>query len=317
MKTNTILLTAGLFALATAATARAEVDFAKQIAPILEKRCVECHGAEKKKGKLRLDSRAEAFGKEDVLIAGKADESELYRRVILPADDDDIMPAEGDPLSKAEQDLLRDWINEGAKWPEELVLGGQADAPAQVAIEWPPEHKASDAEKKAVAKLNELGIAVRPIAQNSTWLTANLRVYSGEFNDELVTALGQVTGLVDLNLANTKINDAMLAKLAPLKNLMTLHLENTQVTDTGLKHLAGMEYLHYLNLYGTAITDEGLAQLKDHQRLRKLYAWQTKATAEGATKLKESNPDLSVNLGESLIVVAEKKEEEKKEGEKK
>lgn len=314
MKNKTLLLTTSLLTLGTAVPALAEVDFAKDIAPILEKRCVECHGAEKKKGKLRLDSKAEAFGKEGVLIAGKPDDSEFYLRVILPAGDDDIMPAEGEPLNKAEQDLVRAWITEGAKWPDDLVIGGgKAPEAQQVKIEWPADHKAGDAEQKAIAKLNGLGISVRPIAQNSPWLTANLRVFSGELNDDLLAALGQVAGLVDLNLASTSINDAGLAKLSGLKNLMTLHLENTAVTDAGLKHLAGMAYLNYLNLYGTAVTDAGLAQLKELKRLQKLYAWQTKATAEGAARLKESIPALAVNLGESLVVTPEKKDEEKKE----
>ena len=48
---------------------RAAVDFARDIAPILEQRCIECHGPEKQKGKLRLDSKAGAF-KEDYVIIG-------------------------------------------------------------------------------------------------------------------------------------------------------------------------------------------------------------------------------------------------------
>src|SRR5919108_5711949 len=98
-----------------------KVDFAKDIHPILQQSCVKCHGPEKQKGKLRLDSKEAAFkgGKEGaVIVAGDAAKSELYRRITLPEGDDDIMPNEGDPLTKAQTDLFREWINQGADWPE-------------------------------------------------------------------------------------------------------------------------------------------------------------------------------------------------------
>lgn len=315
MNTTSLFLTVGLVGSLALPSAHAEVDFVTQVAPLLEKHCVECHGADMSKGKLRLDSRADAFKSEGVLVAGKADDSEFFKRIILPAGDDDLMPAERDPLPKEVQDILRDWINEGAKWPEDFVIVGKELAPRKE-IAWPPEHQPADAEKQAIQKLNGLGIAVRPIALNSNWLTANLRVFSGELNDDVIGALGQITSLVDLNLASTGIDDAKLAKLAGLKNLMTLRLENTKVTDAGLQHLAGMAYLNYLNVYGTAVTDAGLGALTDLKRLEKLYAWQTQVTEAGVARLKEAIPAVDVNTGASLIVV-EEKQEAKKEEEKK
>jgi hypothetical protein len=308
MRTPTLLITASLL---TSIGANAEVSFVTDIAPILESRCLECHGPKKQKGKLRLDSAADAFKEDYVIVKGDAEESELLLRITLPEDDDDIMPPKGDPLTEAEQNLIRDWINGGATWPEGLVIGPKEEPGSQIAIDWPEEHTPSDAETAAIAKLNGMGISVRPIAQNSKWLTANLRVYSGELNDDLLETLGTIVGLVDLNLASTGIDDAQLGKLGTLKNLMTLHLENTKVTDAGLKHLSQMEYLHYLNLYGNAITDDGLASLDELKRLRKLYLWQTKVTQAGVAKLAEAIPGIDINTGESLVVAQADDEEGK------
>lgn len=321
MKTQTIFV-ATSFALSLAVVPiHAEVDFTKQVAPVLEQHCIKCHGPNKKKGHLRLDLKAEAFKSDEVIIVGNADKSELFHRVSLPAGDDDIMPAEGDPLSKEDQELLKNWINEGAKWPDDFVIKGKKAATEEAAapkkqIAWPPDHEITATEKAAIEKLNGLGIAVRPIAMNSNWQTANLRVYSGDLSDELLTALGQVTALVDLNLASTKIDDEKLAKLANLTNLMTLHLENTKVTDAGLKNLEGMKFLNYLNLYGTTVSDAGLDSLKGLTHLEKLYAWQTQVTDAGVAKLKEANPELYVNTGASLVVAEEKKEEKTDEAKK-
>src|ERR1041385_6592480 len=111
-----IAFIAGLFGVAVV-PAFADVDFAKEIQPILEKSCVKCHGPEKQKSKLRLDSREAALkgGKGGPAIVPKeAAKSELYRRIILTKADDDVMPNEGDLLTKAETDVIRDWINQGA-----------------------------------------------------------------------------------------------------------------------------------------------------------------------------------------------------------
>ena len=108
-----------LLTLAVAAQASAAVDFDKQIRPILESACVQCHSAEKTKGDLRLDTPKHAL---DAIVAGKPAESSLIERIQLPADDDDIMPPKGDPLTKEQQQLLTQWIQEGAKWPDNRVL---------------------------------------------------------------------------------------------------------------------------------------------------------------------------------------------------
>src|SRR5262249_3517242 len=56
------------------------------------------------------------------LVPGKADASELYRRIVLPKGHAEIMPACGEPLTRAQADLIRDWINQGAPWPDNLQV---------------------------------------------------------------------------------------------------------------------------------------------------------------------------------------------------
>src|ERR1700761_3560036 len=102
----------------------ATVDFVKDIQPIVQDACVKCHGPEKQKGDLRLDSKAAAFkgGKDgQIIIPGQADKSDLYRRITLPDGSDDIMPPKGNPLAKEQTDLIKDWINQGAVWPDGAV----------------------------------------------------------------------------------------------------------------------------------------------------------------------------------------------------
>ena len=100
-------------------------DFHKQVRPILEVSCIECHGVEKQKGDLRLDTLANLLKGGDsgpAIVPGNIDESILLERIFLPADDDEIMPPENGPLSSNQQDILKRWIITGANWPKGVQL---------------------------------------------------------------------------------------------------------------------------------------------------------------------------------------------------
>lgn len=304
------------------ARAQAKVDFTKNIQPILQKSCYECHGPEKQKAKLRLDSKEAALkgGKDGVVIVpGQADKSEMYRRITLPAGNDDVMPSKGDLLTKAQTDLIRDWINQGANWPEGASIaaaGKKTEETAAPAAGKLPDYKPSGAELKAVAKLDSLGIAARPIAANLNWREVNFHGQSGEVLEKALVPLKEVLGLYELNLGSSKIKDADLANIAGLTNLNRLYLENTPVTDAGLVHLKGLVHLTYLNLYGTPITDSGLEQLKGMTHLRHLYLWQTKTTDAGVADLKKALPHVDISTGAELKEFAKQEAQKEKEKEK-
>jgi len=94
------------------------IDFVEHIQPIIEVACVKCHWPEKIKGKLRLDTKEEAFAKSDVLTPGDPMGSSFYVLCTLPPDDDDFMPPEPEtPLTVVEVAMIRRWIEQGADWP--------------------------------------------------------------------------------------------------------------------------------------------------------------------------------------------------------
>ncbi|MFK7909155.1 MAG: PSD1 and planctomycete cytochrome C domain-containing protein [Akkermansiaceae bacterium] len=126
----TIAFTAAI--LSTSAHAQAP-DFVRQVQPILEENCVRCHGENKQKGELRLDTRAgllEGGENADAIDLKEPEKSEILRLVKLAHDDDDIMPPTpdekgedgGEPLSKEQIALLEAWVTAGAPWPEGVTL---------------------------------------------------------------------------------------------------------------------------------------------------------------------------------------------------
>jgi hypothetical protein len=136
MKTKGAITLAGVLGLAVAALAvdidtsklpppsdRKDVTFEKDIKPLFDKSCVGCHGAEKPKGKLRLDSlEATLKGGVDgkVLEPGKSASSFLVANIAFLGDEDDWMPPPKDlakyPKFTPEQvGLVRAWIDQGTK----------------------------------------------------------------------------------------------------------------------------------------------------------------------------------------------------------
>ena len=99
------------------------VTYATDIKPIFDKSCIKCHGAEKQKGKLRLDSLEAALkGGEaaKVIEPGKSADSILVHNVAHLGDEDDFMPPPDNkdkipPLTKEQIGLIRAWIDQGAK----------------------------------------------------------------------------------------------------------------------------------------------------------------------------------------------------------
>ena len=313
------LIIATIFAWVTGVSGADKVDFAKDVWPVLQEQCVKCHGTEKQKGKLRLDSHEAILkgGKGGpALVAGDPAKSEIIRRISLPKSDDDFMPSEGEPLSKEVIEKIRGWIADGAVWPADLVVKKEEARPVIPAPELPADFKPAGGEAKAIEAFKKKGIDIRPIAMNSVWKEANLRLQSTNVTDAVLAPMKDVTSLIDLNLATTKITDAGLAHLKSLRHLQRLHLEMTGVTDAGLDQLKPLTNLTYLNLFGTKVTDAGLEKLKGLKYLRAVYVWQTKVTDAGAQKLKASLPNVEVVLGWDAAALAKKetKAEEKKDG---
>jgi cytochrome c553 len=102
-----------------AMTARAEVEFGRDIQPLLARRCFACHGPDTHEAGLRLDNRAAATAELDsgsaAIVPGDVRASELLAR-ISSSDPDIRMPPEGPPLSADEVAAVTAWIDGGAAW---------------------------------------------------------------------------------------------------------------------------------------------------------------------------------------------------------
>jgi hypothetical protein len=101
----------------------ATTDFTKDVLPILEDRCIKCHGPDKQKAKLRLDQRPTMLKGGDSglpsIVPDKPEKSFLIE-VVKQLDPEMAMPPKGDPLTREQVATLEKWIAEGAEWPGQM-----------------------------------------------------------------------------------------------------------------------------------------------------------------------------------------------------
>ncbi len=99
----------------------AQVDFVRDVKPIFSQHCLKCHGTEKQKSGLRLDSRTAALKGGDsgkVIVSGESAQS-LLIHLVAGLDEEKVMPPKGERLTTEQIALLRGWIDQGARWPVE------------------------------------------------------------------------------------------------------------------------------------------------------------------------------------------------------
>jgi len=159
------------FAFATTSPAE-EIDFNRDIRPILSNRCFACHGPDSgsRKAELRLDVEEQAKadrGGYTAVAPKKPDDSELFRRITSKDADAQMPPPEsGKPLKPAEIRLLKQWISEGAKWslPWAYVEPKLQKVPTVQRVDWPR----NPIDSFVLARLEAQGLQPSPAADKIT-----------------------------------------------------------------------------------------------------------------------------------------------------
>jgi hypothetical protein len=230
-----------------------------RIAPLFDQHCVSCHGAEKAKAELRLDSMAAIMKGSDaghVVAPGTLSDSELFRRITLPHDDPDFMPSDGKPpMAPDEVKLVELWIARGAS--DEAPMSAFADAPVPrrfrkvepLAPDWSPRAQ------EIVRLAKELGVKLVPRSHLRTdGLVLRTASAPASFDDADLAALAPIADLiVEAEVARTRVTDEGLKTLATFANLRAVDLTRTAVTSAGIAHLRPLEKLEALNLTDTAV----------------------------------------------------------------
>jgi len=265
------------------------------IQPIFTAHCVGCHGPNKQKAKLRLDSYEGLMrGARDghVIRPGNPQGSELWERVTLPKEDDDFMPADKKrPLSPREVKLVELWISAGASGT--LPADGIKNLPRpDTAVA-----EVSFHEINPVALARERATLAGVVSQlqqrfpnlldyesrSSADLVMDASLWGAKFGDnELAEFAPLRERIVAADLSNTAITDRSAGSIAAMKHLRKLTLMNDRVTDTTVEALRSLGELESLNLFHTAVSAAALQAISGLPRLQRVYVHETKISAEAS-----------------------------------
>jgi hypothetical protein len=269
------------------------------VKPILEAKCVTCHGPGKKKGKLRLDSKEAmlAGGKSGNAVIGVGpEESEMVRRIHLPISEEKHMPPKNKiQLTKEELHLFKWWLENDNSFDkkiaevspgdsfiypiiETIILDsekGESGAHTSIIPADLPEVELAMPDQTIINALKELDIVVLKAGNASPFLEINF-INVSRIEAKHWTILEQIAPhIVRLKLSGLEIKDENLLQVSKMDNLMRLYLDRTQISDKGLDYLKSLQLLHYLNLNHTSLSNKGILNLDSMKNLKIVYAYET------------------------------------------
>ncbi len=291
------------------------VIYADLIKPVLERKCAACHQGEAAFGGFDATEYAYLFEEAETgtpVVAQNVANSEMFRRISLPASDRKFMPPSGDPLNYTEIMVLKYWIEQGA------------DSAMRF------DNQTLDSELASLLKRDyELDYTPKPYYERividsidatvlqSIWARNFVAIHLAETNNFLdVRFKGDSITIEDMeilkqannhvvfaDLHGKKLTDEGLKSLESFVNLVRLDVHDNPITDEGVNYLTGLEHLESLNIYGTQISDTGLEKLLELPSLNRIYVWETKVTDEFIDQSVSKYPHIRIERGFSFAPV--------------
>ena len=283
------------------------IIYADVVTRILDDKCVSCHNPNKQKGQLLMTSLSELLkGGESgsTLVPGDPEESELIKRLHLPADDEDHMPPEGKtPLNGNEIAILERWVALGASDTLRLDQLKKTEPLAGLIkgmMEPDPLEKWAKLSKVADSTLQNLSsdyLTIKRMASNSDALSVDVYL-PPEYDSKPITELKRVANnIVELDLSGLPVGQEEMAFVASCINLEWLELDKTPITDTEVEKLINLKNLALLKVYETSITDKSTSIFKNLPNLKNLYLWETGVSDMALKELQNEKSNLLIDNG--------------------
>jgi uncharacterized membrane protein/mono/diheme cytochrome c family protein len=281
------------------------------VVPVLNQKCMSCHNENKAKGDLIMTSYPALLkgGKGDhpTLVPDSAAKSEMYRRAILPEDDDDRMPPNGKPgLSQEETDLIAWWINQGA---DTTLMVPEMAADSQinlVVMKYVAVLKAQQQtrylQQQSLEKVlqglpdkEKVVLQLDPYDQKGIHLL--MPFPPAIFTDEdVLTVEALFPSITKASFMGSDITDDALYHIGQMNPLQELYLQQTPIDGSGLIHLSSLKNLRLLDLSKTNINDGQLLHILQLPALETLYLYETGVSKEVVEAIRRNKPDLNVQL---------------------
>ncbi len=277
------------------------------IAPILAQKCISCHGADKIKGNLQLNTPENILkgGKDGDILKGDLNKASLfYARIHLPLTDEKHMPPDGKmQLTEEEIIILSKWtkkegnfklkMNELSKDDSLIVLINKSrTAPSEKT-----ELKSNLPELK---EFNSNYCSTNYIFHGTDEVEVNF--FQGSFyNHDNLKRLEKIKSqVVNLNMQGMPLKKEDLDIIVQFKNLEILNLNNTKLDIRLLDILKSLPKLKSVSICGIEFDETALGHFLDHARFSELNVWTKNGTQKQLQKLIQKYPNVRIIVGDNL-----------------
>ncbi len=277
------------------------------IAPVLSQKCISCHGIDKIKGDLQLNTVENIMkgGKHGDILKGDSNKAALLlERLRLPQSDEKHMPPDGKlQLTADESALIGKWIKSGASFKIKLSQLAQNDSLLLLTKKATPISDPKFEPKSNLPDLKEL---------NSNYCTVNylfsgaddveVNFFQGSFYDhENLKKLEKVKDqVVILNMQGMPLKNEDLDLIVQFTNLQKLNLNNTKLEITSLGILKSLPKLKSLSICGIEFDETALYKFLEKSGLTELNVWTKNGTHRQLEKLIAKYPNIRILVGDNL-----------------
>lgn len=277
------------------------------VAPILNQKCVSCHGIDKTKGDLKLNTvenirRGGESG--DILEGGPNRESILLESINLPQEHEFHMPPDGKlQLTNNEKNILTKWLKDGGNFEQKLNELEQVDSLFVLINEYQTESKQKATLNYNLPDLNEF---------NSNYCTANY-FYNGsnevEVNffqgsnykrENLMKLVKIKDQIVNLNMQGMPLTKDDLELIVQFTNLQKVNLNNTALDISSLHILKTLTKLKTLSICGIEFNKTELDKFLHQATFLSLNIWIQNSDEEQLGKIVAKYSDIKINVGDNL-----------------
>lgn len=281
--------------------------YEKAIAPIFEQKCVSCHGTEKVKGKLQLNTPEFIIkgGKEgNLLNSVNNKEALLLQRIHLPNADEKHMPPDGKlQLSLEELNLLNRWIKAGGDFKKKIYELAKTDTLALLAMAYKAPKKGDNNNKTNAPDLSTF---------NTSYCTVNYSYYGSEeifvdffqgtfYKTESLKKLEPIKEkVVSLNMQGMPLTKEDISIISTFPNLRKLNLNYTQLTLNELSPIKNLLKLKNISICGIDLNPSTLDAFIEKSPFSIVHIWNNKTTEKEYASLMANNQKTKIIIGDNL-----------------
>lgn len=281
--------------------------YEKAIEPILAQKCVSCHGPEKVKGQLKLQSPEFIIkgGKDgNILTNFHNGEALLLQRIHLPNADEKHMPPDGKlQLTLEELTLLSKWVKAGGNFTKKISELAKTDSLAILAMAYKaPVKGGGDTKNKApdLKQYNSSYLTVNYLFNGSEEIAVNF--FQGSFykKEQLANLVKIKDKIVSLNMQGMPVTKEDLAIILQFTKLKKLNLNYTKLTLNDLEPLKSITSLTNLSICGMDVNQNSLTKFLEKAPFTEINIWTNHSNEKEFQQLSASNKKVKIIIGDNL-----------------